>query len=172
MRASTAWARAAMVLIAVVAIDQLSKRAVIASIDTGDTRNVLPGLQLTHTHNHGVAFGVLPGNDGVVVAIIAAALLAVLVYFMRHTSRPFVWLPTGLLIGGALGNISDRVRDGSVTDWIKLPLGWPPFNLADVSITLGVLTLLYVIEEGSPGDQGDQPAGKRRLPASAPGRPE
>jgi signal peptidase II len=51
-----------------------------------------------------------------------------------------------MLIGGALGNILDRLRDGSVTDFIKLPLGWPPFNLADTSITLGVLLLLFVLE--------------------------
>ena len=51
-----------------------------------------------------------------------------------------------MLIGGALGNLLDRLRDGAVTDFIKLPLGWPPFNLADASITLGVLLLLFVLE--------------------------
>jgi signal peptidase II len=145
---------------AVVAVDQLAKRAVVASIEPGDTRNVLPGIQLVHTRNHGVAFGVLPGDDALVLAIIGAALLAVLVYFALHTSRPLVWLPTGLLIGGALGNILDRVRDGSVTDFIKLPLGWPPFNLADVAITIGVLSLFYVIEEGDRGE-GDRRATDR-----------
>ena len=51
-----------------------------------------------------------------------------------------------MLVGGALGNVIDRVRAGSVTDFIKLPLGWPPFNLADMSITLGVLALFLVID--------------------------
>ena len=64
-----------------------------------------------------------------------------LVYFARHATRPLIWLPTGMLLGGALGNVVDRLRHGSVTDFIKLPLGWPPFNLADASITLGVLIL-------------------------------
>lgn len=155
MRAGIAWARAAGMVAAVVAVDQLAKRAVVASIEPGDTRNVLPGIQLVHTRNHGVAFGVLPGDEALVLAIIGAALLAVLVYFALHTSRPLVWLPTGLLIGGALGNILDRLRDGSVTDFIKLPLGWPPFNLADVAITIGVLSLFYVIEEGDRGE-GDR----------------
>ena len=51
-----------------------------------------------------------------------------------------------MLLGGALGNIFDRLHDGAVTDFIKLPLGWPPFNLADTSITLGVLLLVFVLE--------------------------
>ena len=63
--------------------------------------------------------------------------MVLLVYFARHATTPLIWLPTGMLLGGALGNILDRLRHGSVTDFIKLPLGWPPFNLADASITLG-----------------------------------
>jgi signal peptidase II len=81
-----------------------------------------------------------------VTIVIGVALLALLAYFARHATRPLIWLPTGMLIGGALGNIIDRLREGSVTDFIKLPLGWPPFNLADTSITLGVLILVLVIE--------------------------
>jgi signal peptidase II len=51
-----------------------------------------------------------------------------------------------MIIGGALGNILDRLRHGSVTDFIKLPLGWPPFNLADASITLGILILFLLVD--------------------------
>jgi signal peptidase II len=157
MRPSAAWLRVALVLVAVLVADQLSKRAIIDSITPGDTRNVLPGVQFVDTRNHGVAFGLLTGSHTVVVAVIGAALLALLVYFARHTTRQLAWLPTGLLIGGALGNILDRVRDGSVTDFIKLPLGWPPFNLADMAITFGVLSLAYVIEGGPRRD--DAPPG-------------
>jgi signal peptidase II len=78
--------------------------------------------------------------------VIALALLALFVYFALHASRPLIWLPTGMLLGGALGNVIDRLRAGYVTDFVKLPLGWPPFNLADTSITLGVLLLLFVLE--------------------------
>jgi signal peptidase II len=56
-----------------------------------------------------------------------------------------LWLPTGMLIGGALGNLIDRLVNGAVTDFIKLPL-WPAFNVADTSITLGVLVLVWVLE--------------------------
>ena len=79
----------------------------------------------------------------VVVAVIAVG--ALLAFFATHTHRPLVWLPTGLLLGGAAGNLLDRARDGAVTDFVKLPL-WPAFNLADTAITLGVLALLYVLE--------------------------
>jgi signal peptidase II len=71
------------------------------------------------------------------------------VYFFSHSTRRLVWLPTGMLIGGAVGNIFDRLRHDSVTDFIKLPLGWPPFNMADASITLGVLILVLLIESSS-----------------------
>jgi signal peptidase II len=144
--AFSAWIRAGLVLLVVVAADQLSKHAIRQSIVPGEERGVLPGIQLVNTRNRGVAFGFLPGNHIAVTLVIGLALIALLVYFALHTTRPLVWLPTGMLIGGALGNILDRLRDGSVTDFIKLPLGWPPFNLADTSITLGVLLLIVAIE--------------------------
>jgi signal peptidase II len=146
MSAVSAWVRAGLVLLVVVAADQLSKHAIRQSIVSGEERGVLPGLQLVNTRNRGVAFGFLPGSHIGVTLVIAVALLALLVYFALHATRPLVWLPTGMLIGGALGNILDRLRTGSVTDFIKFPLGWPPFNLADASITLGVLLLIFAIE--------------------------
>lgn len=146
MRAAGPWVRAALVLVVVVAADQLSKHAINANIAQGEERKVLPGLDLVNTRNHGVAFGFLPGSHTVVTVLIATALLALLVYFALHSRERLIWLPTGMLIGGAIGNVIDRVRVGSVTDFIKLPLGWPPFNLADMSITLGVLILFLVID--------------------------
>ena len=68
-------------------------------------------------------------------------------------TRALIWLPTGMLLGGALGNIIDRARQGAVTDFIKLPLGWPPFNIADVSITLGILILVLLIERAHQPDR-------------------
>ena len=141
-----AWVRAGLVVLVVLLFDQLSKHLVRQSIVPGEERRVLPGIQLVNTRNHGVAFGLHPGDQLVVTLVIGVALLALLVYFALHATRPLIWLPTGMLIGGALGNILDRLHEGSVTDFIKLPLGWPPFNLADTSITLGVLMLVFVLE--------------------------
>ena len=58
---------------------------------------------------------------------------------------PFLWLPVGLILGGALGNLADRARDGAVIDFID-PIAWPAFNFADAAIVAGVLGLLYVVE--------------------------
>jgi signal peptidase II len=141
-----AWLYAALVLVCVVAVDQLTKSAVRRSIVPGEEHKLVPGVQLVNTHNEGVAFGLLPGDHVAVTILIALAVLVLLVYFAQHAGRPLMWLPTGMIAGGALGNVLDRVRHGSVTDFIKLPLGWPAFNLADASITIGVLLLFLLID--------------------------
>ncbi len=148
-----AWVKAATVALVVVAADQLSKHAIKQSIAPGEERRLLPGVQLVDTRNHGVAFGFLPGNHIAVTILIGLALVVLLAYFARHAGQPLIWLPTGMLVGGALGNIIDRVRDGAVTDFIKLPLGWPPFNLADASITLGIVVLFLLIDHARHADR-------------------
>src|SRR6478752_3771309 len=123
-----AWLLAALVALVVVGLDQLTNH-------------------LVDSRNRGVAFGILPGHPAIVTILICVALLFLLAYFARHSAWRLMWLPTGLLIGGALGNIIDRARHGSVTDFIKLPLGWPPFNLADAAITLGILLLFALVDD-------------------------
>jgi signal peptidase II len=145
-RPSRAWLGAGLVVAVVIGLDQLTKHLVRSSIVPGEERRFLPGVELVDTHNKGIAFGVLPGSQVLVTALIALALLVLLAYFARHARRPMMWLPTGLLVGGACGNILDRIREGSVTDFIKLPLGWPPFNLADSAITIGIVALFVVID--------------------------
>jgi signal peptidase II len=145
-----AWLRAAAVLVLVVVVDQLSKHAIERSIVRGEEQKFLPGIQLVDTRNNGVAFGFLPGNRLAMTILIVLALLVLLVYFARHSSRALMWLPTGMIAGGALGNVLDRLRHGSVTDFVKLPLGWPPFNLADASITVGILILFVLIDRSRP----------------------
>jgi signal peptidase II len=137
----------------VAAADQLSKRLVESSITPGDERKLLPAIDLVNTRNRGVAFGFLPGSHTGVTILVGVALIALFAYFARHSTRPLIWLPTGMLLGGALGNVIDRVRQGAVTDFIKLPLGWPPFNLADVSITLGILILFVLIDRSRHADR-------------------
>jgi signal peptidase II len=141
-----AWLLAGLVALAVLAIDQLSKHLVETGIPRGEERRFLPGVQLVDTRNRGVAFGLSAGSEVIVLVGIGIALVVLLVYFGRHATAPLMWLPTGMLVGGALGNIIDRARQGSVTDFIKFPLGWPPFNLADASITLGIVLLLLIVD--------------------------
>lgn len=122
-----------------------------SSIVAGEEHKLLPGIELVNTRNRGVAFGFLPGSHTAVTIVIGIALALLLLYFARNTTRTLVWLPTGMLLGGAVGNVLDRVRYGTVTDFIKLPLGWPPFNLADVSITLGIAVLFVIAERSRQG---------------------
>jgi signal peptidase II len=134
-----------MVAAATVAVDQAVKALVRSSIDRTDEIDLILGIKLVNVRNRGIAFGMFSGGGVLLVIFAVAALAALLVFFVRHRDRPLVWLPTGLLIGGAAGNLIDRMREGAVTDFIDLPL-WPAFNVADVAITFGVLTLLYVLE--------------------------
>jgi signal peptidase II len=145
-RRARAWLGAGAVAAVVIGLDQLTKHLVRSSIGPGEERRFLPGVELVNTHNKGIAFGVVPGSQVLVTVLISVALLVLLAYFARHARRSLMWLPTGLLIGGACGNILDRIRNGSVTDFIKLPLGWPPFNLADSAITIGIVVLFAVID--------------------------
>jgi signal peptidase II len=140
-----AWARAGLVTAGVLALDQATKALVRHDLALGDENPVLPAIKLVHTRNSGVAFGTFAGGGALVTALVGVALVALLAYFATHATKPLVWLPTGMLLGGALGNVIDRVRDGAVTDFVKLP-AWPAFNLADASITVGVLLLLLVVE--------------------------
>jgi signal peptidase II len=137
--------RAAALAVAVVAADQGSKALVRANVDLGSRDGVFPGIELVHVHNRGVAFGFFADGGLVLVVVGAASVAALLAFFATHSRRPLVWLPTGLLLGGAAGNLIDRLERGYVTDFIDLP-AWPAFNLADLCITVGVLSLLYVLE--------------------------
>jgi signal peptidase II len=146
-RSSTAaFARAGGLAAVVIGLDQLTKRTIADAIAPGQEHRFLPGIiNLVHVRNSGVAFGFLSGGGVAVLAFTLVALVVLLAYFLRRPDRPGLWVPTGLLLGGALGNLIDRLANGAVTDFIKLP-HWPAFNLADTAITFGVLALFYVLE--------------------------
>ena len=129
----------------VIAVDQVTKRLVDSGIERGHSVNVFFGLDLTNTRNSGVAFGAL-GGAGLIVAILIGLSLALLIgYFVANRHMPWLWLPVGLLLGGALGNLIDRAAEGAVIDWID-PVAWPAFNIADACIVVGVVALLWVVE--------------------------
>jgi signal peptidase II len=143
--AEQAWRLAAVMTAVVVALDQITKQAAVASIAPGESENVFFGLDITNIRNTGVAFGALKGAGLLVLALTLLALGALLLYFALHPTRQMLWLPVGMVVGGALGNLADRARIGSVIDFID-PQFWPAFNVADAAIVLGILGLLYVIE--------------------------
>lgn len=149
--ATRAWppVLAAVLAGAVVAADRLTKHAVRADIPLDGSRRVIGDtVRLVHYRNTGVAFDFLSGGGVIVLVVTAIALLALLAYFVTHPGRRGLWASTGLLLGGAIGNLLDRIIDGSVTDFIKFP-HWPAFNVADIAITFGVISLVWVLERGA-----------------------
>lgn len=144
---SRAWGLAGALCALIVILDQATKAAVEANLVPGEQVDALGPIALTLAHNDGVAFGLASGGGIALVALTIAALAFVGVLFARNPTRPGMWIAIGLLAGGALGNLIDRVRTGEVTDYLDV-LSWPPFNLADVAITLGVfvLALSYLAE--------------------------
>ena len=143
-----AWARMVAVAIVVIALDQITKALVKDGIERGGSEDVILGIRFVNVRNTGVAFSSLQGAGPLIGIIVAVALIALLWYFSRNVGKPLVWLPTGMLLGGALGNVIDRVREGAVVDFLKVFDFWPAFNVADISVTLGVLLLLWVMERG------------------------
>ena len=141
----TALARAVSVVGLTMLVDQVSKAIAVASLERGEEVNVFLGLDMTYVRNEGVAFGALSDGGPLLVVAIAAALGGLLAFFALHSGMRLLWLPVGLIVGGALGNLADRAREGAVVDFID-PIAWPAFNLADAAIVIGVFGLLYVAE--------------------------
>ena len=140
-------------------VDRLSKRAVGRALDEGAATTVIPGFfDLVHWHNRGVAFGLFSESDSgaKVVFLSLVAMLAiggVLVYSFRNPpEHRLLQVGLALILGGALGNLVDRIAMGYVVDFLYFYLGpysWPAFNAADSAITVGVgaLALLVIQDE-------------------------
>jgi signal peptidase II len=129
----------------VVAIDQLTKTIALENFKDAP-EDVIDGvLTFRITYNSGGAFGLLQGLPGLfLVATIVAAV--VILFWVRHLDRPHWMVPLGMVLGGGLGNLIDRVirsTDGRVVDFIDFQV-WPVFNIADACIVTGVLWLIFL----------------------------
>lgn len=155
--------------------DQATKRLVAAWLgaDRGHHRFEILGrwVAVEYVENSGAAFGVLRGQ-GALLALVAIAVVVGLVVYYRQVTAPAAWLVAGLglLLGGAVGNLLDRVRLGYVVDFIAVGL-WPRFNLADCAITLGVLALAWQLTFGD-GRSRDHQQREALGPPVASGHPE
>ena len=139
-----AWLRAGALCLLVVAVDQAVKAIVEAELVPGEQVDVLGPLGLTLAHNEGVAFGLASGGDLLLIAFAAVALVFVGLLLARNPGKPGMWAAVGLVAGGALGNLVDRVRTGAVTDYVEIG-SWPPFNVADAAITVGVVLFAWIL---------------------------
>lgn len=134
----------------ILASDQLSKRYIIATLDVHESRAPIPALdqlfQFTHIHNTGAAFGMFPAGGFIFTIIAIVVAVAIVVYTRRLDAGHYLLrIALGLQLGGALGNLIDRLRQGYVTDFLDfIPFPFI-FNIADLSIVSGVVVLFYLM---------------------------
>ena len=143
----------AITAIAAFGIDQATKALVIANAATLNTGiTVFPGFDLIHVRNYGVTFGLLNGVPWWSLAVLALAVCIWLTVLLVRSDSLIESLAYGAIIGGALGNVLDRVRYRSVTDFLDFYIGslhWPTFNMADVFVVCGVGALLVAQQRGA-----------------------
>lgn len=155
----TSWLRRAWVVLVVAAIiitlDQLTKEWVRMNIPKYGSMIPIPALGeyfvFEHVDNYGAAFGILQ-NQGMLFVVIAVVVAIAILVYVRYlpTEHNFVRILLGLQLGGAVGNLVDRINQGFVTDFVKMGIPgvyyWPNYNIADSSIVVGVIALgIYIM---------------------------
>jgi len=139
------WLALAAIALAAVAADQLTKHIVTSNLRLDEGTHVIGPLWIHHVQNSGIAFGLFASATAVVIVLTGLAVAWMLAYFARSGARhPILPVALGLVIGGSLSNLVDRVRLGYVTDFLDLRF-WPAFNLADSFIVIGVGLLLAAL---------------------------
>lgn len=148
-----AWAETGLLLAtaaAVYLLDRVTKAWIVANVEVGEQIRVIGDLvQVWHTENEGAAFGLLQGG-GVLFLVVGVGTLAVIAWV--HASGRLCGAPAavllGLVLGGTLGNLTDRLVDGSVTDWVSVGIGsirWPTWNVADAAVVCGILGIIVYL---------------------------
>jgi len=146
------WVSLVAIVFAAVAADQLTKHIVTGQLQLDEGKHVIGPFWIHHVQNSGIAFGLFASATAAVIALTGIAVAWMLVFFARSGARhPVLPVALGLVIGGSLSNLLDRVRLGYVTDFLDLRY-WPAFNLADSFIVIGVVILLaaLVVAEREP----------------------
>jgi len=139
------WLSLGSVAFAGVAADQLTKSIVTSRLDLNDQVHVVGPFSIHHVTNSGIAFGLFASATSIVILLTGLAVAWMLYFFARSGSRhPVLPVALGLVIGGSVSNLTDRVRLGHVTDFLDFKY-WPAFNLADSFIVVGVAALLLAL---------------------------
>ena len=151
------WLSLAAVAVAAFAAYQLTKWIVSSNLEYGGGVHILGPFWIRHVQNSGIAFGLFSSATAIVIVLTTVAVGWMLIFFARSGARhPALPVALGLLIGGSVSNLVDRVRLGYVTDFLDLRW-WPAFNLADASIVVGVAVLLgsLLLADRSPRRRAD-----------------
>jgi signal peptidase II len=132
--------------IGALALDQITKALITAFISPGAAVRLIPGLELTHQTNTGAAFGLFAGRGQIIFWVSLLVVVLTLLWFFRSRGMEGLWyyVALGLIVGGAAGNLTDRIFRGAVVDYIDVGW-WPVFNAADIAIVAGVLVMLALI---------------------------
>lgn len=138
---SAQWLALLVVAGAAIVADQLTKQAVGRTLSLGDTVEIVGPFSIHHVQNSGIAFGLFASRTALVIGVTAIAVALMLWFFARSGRRhPVLPVSLGLVLGGSIANLIDRVRLGHVTDFLDF-VAWPAFNLADTFIVVGVAML-------------------------------
>jgi len=154
------------VALLILVADQMSKYLVLSNLNPGQSWNpvasLTPWASITHVTNTGAAFGLFP-DRGSFFVVIAVIVVAVIIFYYRHLPAGQWWIKIslGLQLGGALGNLLDRLRLGYVIDFIDFKI-WPVFNVADSAIVIGVAILAYYLLR----DEGEKENGEHLMQES------
>ena len=142
------WLILALVAGAAILADQLTKQVVGRTLALGDSVDIAGPFSIHHVENPGIAFGLFGSRTSLVIAVTAVAVGAMLLFFARSGRRhPVLPVALGLVLGGSIANLIDRIRLGHVTDFLDL-VAWPAFNLADSFIVVGVAILFGALVLG------------------------
>ena len=134
----------------IIALDQLMKWVIRETVDRGDSHPLIWPLEIVHFTNTGAAFGMLQGAGPLLVLTSVVGMAAIVVFLFNPSfAHPLMRLGLAFMLGGAVGNLIDRVKDGEVVDFIKVP-NFPAFNVADSAITIGVLLLIWTMLKEPP----------------------
>ena len=153
------WAALLVVAGAAAAADQLTKLVVAGALALGDSAQILGPLSIHRVRNTGIAFGLFSDATSIVIALTTIAIVALVVFFARSARRhPLLPVAVGLVLGGSISNLVDRLRLGHVTDFLDFDY-WPAFNLADTFIVVGValLFLSFVAADRTSASVGTSP---------------
>ena len=139
------WLSFALVVVCAVGADQLTKWLVTSRLALGSSEQIVGSLKISHVQNSGIAFGLFSQSTSLVIVLTSAVVLW-MVFFFAHSGARHPLLPAalGLVVGGSISNLFDRVAHGHVTDFVDLGF-WPSFNLADSFIVLGVTVLIFFL---------------------------
>ncbi len=147
------WRVFAILAVAVLVLDQVTKITVRAALEPRSAHQVVPGFDISRVTNDGIAFGLFPGRQTAVAILTVLALCAIAVALAGIVHRNvIVAAGAALLVGGSLGNLIDRLLHGAVTDFLD-PARWPAFNVADIGIVSGAALIVFGLTRDVPEDE-------------------